>query len=109
MRWYSFSDYSGAFIVENMQQITDASIRGLKGLAYTKDTDFAEIYASSGMNINISVFVNVDKDGNFYIDERQSANFEKAKELRAKYPNVGIVATVTNDEALRWAGQQEWN
>ena len=109
LRWYSFSDYSAAFIVENMQQITDASIRGLKGLGYTKDTDFAEIFAPSGMNINVSVFVNVDENGNFYIDEKQSANFEKAKELRAKYPNVGIVATVTNDDALRWAAEQEWS
>ena len=109
LRWYSFSDYSAAFIVENMQQITDASIRGLKGLAYTKDTDFAEIYAPSGMNINVSVFVNQDENGNFYIDEKQSADFEKAKDLRDRYPNVGIVATVTNDEALRWAGSQEWS
>jgi hypothetical protein len=109
MRWYSFSDYSAAFIVENMQQITDASIRGLKGLSYTKDTDYAEIFAPSGMNINISVFVNTDANGNFFIDEKQSANFEKALELRKKYPNVGIVATVTNDEALRWAGEQEWS
>lgn len=109
LRWYSFSDYSAAFIVENMQQITDASIRGLKGLAYTKDTDFVEIFASTGMNINVSVFVNQDADGNFFIDEKQSANFEKAVELRKKYPNVGIVATVTNDDALRWAGEQEWS
>lgn len=109
LRWYSFSDYSAAFIVENMQQITDASIRGLKGLAYTKDTDFVEIFASTGMNINVSVFVNQDAEGNFFIDEKQSANFEKAVELRKKYPNVGIVATVTNDEALRWAGEQEWS
>jgi len=109
LRWYSFSDYSAAFIVENMQQITDASIRGLKGLAYTKDTDFVEIFAPTGMNINVSVFVNQDADGNFFIDEKQSANFEKAVELRKKYPNVGIVATVTNDEALRWAGEQEWS
>lgn len=108
MRWYSFSDYSAAFIVENMQQITDASLRGLKGLSYTKDTDYAEIFAPTGMNINISVFVKKDANGNYYIDERQSANIEKAMELRDRYPNVGIVATVTDDDALRWAGEQEW-
>ena len=108
LRWYSFSDYSPAFIVENMQQITDAAIRGLKGLSYTKDTDFAEVFAPSGMNINVSVFVNKDADGNFYIDEKQSANLENAIDLRKRYPNVGIVATVTDDEALRWAGEQEW-
>ncbi len=109
LRWYSFSDYSAAFIVENMQQITDASIRGLKGLAYTKDTDFAEIYAPSGMNINVSVFVKKDANGEYYIDERQSANLEKALELRGQYPNVGIVATVTDDDALKWAASQEWS
>jgi hypothetical protein len=109
LRWYSFSDYSAAFIVENMQQITDASIRGLKGLAYTKDTDFAEIFAPSGMNINISVFVNQDADGNFFIDEKQSADFKKAIDLRKRYSNVGIVATVTNDEALKWVGEQDWS
>ena len=108
LRWYSFSDYSPAFIVENMQQITDASIRGLKGLSYTKDTDFAEIFAPTGMNVNISVFVNQDANGNFFIDEKQSANLEKALDLRKRYSNVGIVATVTNDEALRWAGEQDW-
>ena len=109
MRWYSFSDYSAAFIVENMQQITDAAIRGLKGLSYTKDTDFAEIFAPSGMNINISVFVKRDKNGGYYIDERQSADIDRAIALREQYPNVGIVATVTDDDALRWAGEQEWS
>ena len=108
LRWYSFSDYSPAFIVENMQQITDASIRGLKGLSYTKDTDFAKVFAPSGMNINISVFVSMDENGNFYIDEKQSADLEEAKKLREKYPNVGIVATVARDESLKWAGEQEW-
>ena len=109
LRWYSFSDYSAAFIVENMQQITDAAIRGLKGLSYTKDTDFAEVFAPSGMNINISVFVKRDANGNYYIDDRQSANIERAKELRNQYPNVGIVASVTDDDALRWAAEQEWS
>lgn len=109
LRWYSFSDYSPAFIVENMQQITDAAIRGLKGLSYTKDTDFAKIFAPSGMNINISVFVKSDGKGGFYIDQKQSASLEEAIELRKQYENVGIVATVTDDDALRWAGEQEWS
>ena len=108
LRWYSFSDYSGAFIVENMQQITDAALKGLKGLAYTKDTDFVEIFAPSGININISVFVTKGKDG-FVIDEAQSADLQKAIELRKKYPNVGIVAVATNDEGVRWALDQEWS
>lgn len=110
LRWYSFSDYSGAFIVENMQQITDASIRGLKGLAYTKDADFVRIFAPTGMNINVSVFVKENADGTFSIDPKQSANatVEELISLREAYPNVGVVATATSDAGVEWALAQGW-
>lgn len=108
LRWYSFSDYSGAFIVENMQQVTDAAIRGLKGLAYTKDTDYARIFAPSGMNINISVYAK-KIDGEYRIDPRQSANLEEAIDLRKKYPNVGIVVVATDRGGVEWALDQEWS
>ena len=108
MRWYSFSDYSGAFIVENMQQITDASIRGLKGLSYTKDTDFAEIFAPTGMNINISVYAK-KVDGGYEIDAKQSASIEDAIRLRKKFPNVGIVVVATDKGGVEWALEQEWS
>lgn len=110
LRWYSFSDYSGAFIVENMQQITDASIRGLKGLAYAKDADFVRIFAPTGMNINVSVFVKENADGTFSIDPKQSANatVEELISLREAYPNVGVVATATSDAGVEWALAQGW-
>jgi hypothetical protein len=109
LRWYSFSDYSGAFIVENMQQITDASIRGLKGLAYTKDTDFVKIFAPTGMNINISVYAMKDGKGGYVIDDKQSANIEEAIALREQYPNVGIVVVATDRAGVEWALAQEWS
>jgi hypothetical protein len=108
MRWYSFSDYSGAFIVENMQQITDAAIRGLKGLSYTKDTDFAEIFAPTGMNINISVYAKKTENG-YEIDAKQSANIDEAIKLRKQYPNVGIVVVATDKAGVEWALAQEWS
>ena len=108
LRWYSFSDYSGAFIVENMQQITDASIRGLKGLSYTKDTDFAKIFAPTGMNINISVYAKRVGD-HYEIDPKQSADLQEAIALRKKYPNVGIVVVATDQEGVEWALAQEWS
>ena len=108
MRWYSFSDYSGAFIVENMQQVTDAAIRGLKGLSYTKDTDYAEIFAPTGMNINISVYAMKGKDG-YVIDPKQSADIDKAIKLRKQYPNVGIVVVATDKAGVDWALAQEWS
>lgn len=108
MRWYSFSDYSGAFIVENMQQITDAAIRGLKGLSYTKDTDFAEIFAPTGMNINISVYAK-KTDSGYEIDAKQSADINTAIKLRNKYKNVGIVVVATDKQGVEWALEQEWS
>lgn len=108
LRWYSFSDYSGAFIVENMQQVTDASLRGLKGLSYTKDVDFARIFAPTGMNINISVYA-TDINGKWEIDPKQSADIDAAIKLREQYPNVGIVVVAAKREGVEWALAQEWS
>ena len=109
LRMYSFSDYTPAFIVENMQMIIDASVKGLKSLAYTKDTDYAEIFASTGQAINVSCFAKWDaKTGTYVEDNRQGANWEKTKSLRKQYRNVGAVMVATNDAMVEWALKQDW-
>ena len=109
LRMYSFSDYTPAFIVENMQMIIDASVKGLKSLAYTKDTDYAEIFASTGQAINVSCFAKWDAEkGKFVEDNRQGANWEKTKNLRKQYRNVGAVMVATNDAMVEWALKQDW-
>lgn len=107
LRFYSFSDYTPAFIVENMQQIRDASMKGLYGLAYTKKTDFARIFANTGMNINISVFGKMVK-GKVEADTRQGADWSEVQELRKQFKNVGAVFVATNDELTEWALAQDW-
>ena len=107
LRMYSFSGFHPAFVLENMQMITDASVRGLKMLGYTKDTDFVDIFAPSGMNINVSTF-GFEAGGNVYENNLIGAEWEKAKELRAKYPNVGITFVATNDTLVKWALKQDW-
>ena len=109
LRMYSFSDYTPAFIVENMQMIIDASVKGLKSLAYTKDTDYAEIFASTGQAINVSCFAKWDAElGTFVEDNRQGANWQKTKNLRKQYRNVGAVMVATNDAMVEWALKQDW-
>ena len=109
LRMYSFSDYTPAFIVENMQMLIDASVKGLKSLAYTKDTDYAEIFASTGQAINVSCFARWDaKSGTFVEDNRQGANWAKTKELRNNHKNVGAVMVCTNDAMVEWALKQDW-
>ena len=109
LRMYSFSDYTPAFIVENMQMIIDASVKGLKSLAYTKDTDYAEIFASTGQAINVSCFAKWDAQlGTYVEDNRQGANWEKTISLRKQYRNVGAVMVATNDAMVEWALKQDW-
>lgn len=107
LRFYSFSDYSAAFILDNMQTITDAAVRGLKGLAYTKATDFVRIFAPTGININVSVFGQM-VDGEMHADEMQGAGWDETKALREKYDNVGAVFVAMDDASVEWALKQDW-
>lgn len=107
LRMYSFSDFHPAFVLENMQMVTDASVRGLKMLGYTKDTDFVEIFAPTGMNINVSTF-GFESGGNVYENNIIGAEWEKAKALRDQYPNVGVTFVATNDTLVEWALAQDW-
>ena len=107
LRMYSFSDFSPAFILENMQQITDAAVRGLNVLAYTKEIDFVKIFAKTGMNINVSVFGYDTADG-VSMDAMQGADWEETKRLREQYRNVGATFVATNDKQVQWALDQDW-
>lgn len=107
LRMYSFSDFSPAFILENMQMITDAAVRGLKVLAYTKELDFVRIFAKTGMNINISVF-GYDAASGVGMDAMQGADWAEAYSLRRENPNVGITFVATNDSQIEWALEQDW-
>ena len=107
LRMYSFSDFSPAFILENMQMITDAAVKGLKVLAYTKEMEFAEIFAGTGANINISVFA-TEVNGQITSDGMMGADWNRAQKLRENYPNVGITFVATSDALAAWAEQQDW-
>lgn len=107
LRMYSFSDFSPAFILENMQMITDAAVRGLKMMAYTKEADFVKIFAPTGININVSTF-GFERNGVVAENAMQGVSWKEAQELRAKYPNVGITFVATNDNLVNWALEQDW-
>lgn len=108
LRFYSFSEYSPAFILENMQMVRDAALRGLKGFAYTKEIDFCKIFLPTGININCSTYGRRNAAGEIVMDERQGANWDEARALRDQYENMGIVFVATDDEMVRWAKEQPW-
>lgn len=108
LRMYSFSDFSPAFLVENMQMVTDASVRGLRMLAYTKEPDFVRIFGGTKMAINISIAGFSDGKGGYYSDGMQGMNWDTAKKLRSKYPEVGTVYVAKDDAEVEWAMSQDW-
>ena len=109
LRMYSFSDYTPAFIVENMQMVLDASVRGLKVLSYTKDADYVRIFGDSGMAINMSCFARYDsKTGTYVEDSRQGMKWDEVKQLRSEHKTAGAVMVVTDDNMLNWALDQDW-
>lgn len=107
MRMYSFSDFSPAFILENMQMFTDAAVQKLKVLAYTKDVNFVKIFAPTNANINLSVY-GYFQNGQVGEDAMQGAPWEESKRMREQYPNVGITFVATNDKLVEWALDQDW-
>ena len=111
LRMYSFSDFSPAFALENMQMVTDAAVRGLKMLAYTKVPAFAEIFADTGMNINVSVFateVKGDNGSSIVENNLMGADWKAAQKLRSEHENVGITFVATSDAQVEWALAQDW-
>lgn len=133
LRFYSYSDYHPAFLLENMQMYTDAAVKGLKGLAYTKDIDYARIFEPTGANINISTkamdrAVRWDSltesqkaeysfmtpvDGMVYMpDAMQGANWAEAIALRQKSiengTGISVIMVCTSDKQVEWAMKQEW-
>ncbi len=108
LRFYSFSEYTPAFILENMQMMRDAALRGLNGLAYTKEVDFVKIFAPSGCNINCSCYGRRAEDGTVVPDTKQGADWDEVKTLREQYGNVGAVFVAVDDEMVEWALNQEW-
>lgn len=109
LRMYSDSDYVPAFLLENMQVVTDAAVRGLKMLSYTKDCGYARVFGGTGMGINISCFGFWDEaNQTVLMDGMMGADWEEAKAVRSEYNNVGTVFVATNDKCLEWALDQDW-
>ena len=101
LRMYSYSDYSPAFILENMQMITDAAVRGLKMLAYTKETDFIRIFADTGINIATSTRCNIQSEKVF---NRVMQSSERIKQLNEQMKT----ATAKQKEDIQKKLDAEW-
>lgn len=110
LRFYSYSEFNGAFLVDNMQEFIDASLVGLKALMYSKSYEGARFFAPSGANINVGVIIEEDEKGGYRVSKEQSTptSLDNLIKLREQYPNVGIIAVATTKDMAIWSAKQPW-
>jgi hypothetical protein len=104
MQWQSWSDFELPHLLDGMQAIGDMALKGLKGQAYTKQQNFVEAFADTGMMINMSLIPKGDgfeADGKtLAFDETQSFPTKQAFKNREKWDNVGTVAIGISDKHI---------
>lgn len=102
LRWQSWSDFELVHLMDAMQVILDMNLVGLQGHAYTKVPEFVEAIGHTGLMLNMSLLAKgngLDADGNLVFDPKEGMPFEKAMELRDKFPQTAgtIAVGVSND------------
>lgn len=105
LRVQSFSDFEVVNLLDMMQVVTDMARVGLMSQAYTKVPDFARVFGSSGMKINLSLVTKgVDKNGNLIFDDVEGMPHKDAFEIRDMYPeNVGTILVGKDDATIKAA------
>lgn len=105
LRFFAFSDFEVPHMLDLMQVITDMSVKGLNGFAYTKQVEFVEVFGGTGLKIDMScVAKGVDENGKIIFDDTEGINHEDAVRLRKKYSHdVAIVCVVFTDEQVKAA------
>ena len=81
---------------------------GWMGHTYTKNLDYARIFAPTNDRINVSIAMYGDKNTGIRPNTQEGVDWEELKKVRAKYKNVGAMAMVTNNDQLSLALNSGW-
>lgn len=108
-RVFSTSDFQAEHVVDLIQLMYDLELMNSKSHAYTKTTEYVEIFGNTGQKINLSVFANLDEQtGEIIMNDYEGMNWDDAKRLRAKYPDVGTILVATHEDLIWWGLDQDW-
>nr|DAK92788.1 MAG TPA: nuclease [Caudoviricetes sp.] len=104
LRIQSFSDFETPHLLDMMQVVTDMTAKGLRGQAYTKIPNFAEVFGGTGIKINLSLIADgtgFDADGNLAFSATEGMNIDDAVRLREMYPeDVGTIIVGESNEHI---------
>ena len=107
IRKHSSNDFRIDYVLDYFQFYADLAKGKWRGHTYTKNGDYVRIFGRTGDMINMSIAFNDAADG---VTENVSEGMEHklAKELRAAFPNAGVMAMVTSDKQLSYALNADW-
>lgn len=78
------------------------------GHTYTKNLDYARIFAPTNDRINVSIAMYGDNKSGIRANTQEGVVWEELQEVRKKYSNVGAMAMVTNNDQLSFALNSDW-
>ena len=81
---------------------------GWFGHTYTKNLDYAEIFAPTNDRINVSVAFYGDNRTGITPNEAEGVNHQAVQRIQKKYSNVGAMAMVVNNDQLSYALNSDW-
>lgn len=101
LRLQSYSDFETPHLIDMMQVVMDMSRMGLKSQAYTKIPNFARVFGSTGVKINLSLIAKgtgLDENGNLVFDDVEGMSHEEAFAIRERFSrDVGTILVGKND------------
>lgn len=103
-RSQSWSDMEVPHALDLMQTVLHKAQRKLKGQAYTKELEYAELMKDTNEAINLSLIPKgrgLDKNGNLVWNTEESfRDIKRGHEIRKGYDNVGFEAIGVSDEHI---------
>lgn len=108
LRMHSSNDFRIDYVLDYFQFMADMAANKMYGHTYTKSPEFVRIFGNSGYKINMSIAAYQDANGNIRMNEDEGFNWDVARELRAQFPNAGIMLMATSDEQIQMALDSDW-
>lgn len=78
------------------------------GHTYTKNLDYARIFAPTNDRINVSIAMYGDFKSGITPNTQEGVDWREIQEIRKQYKNVGAMAMVTNNDQLSYALNSDW-
>lgn len=109
-RFQSTSDYRPEWGLDYLMTFLEMQAVGAKGQLYTKVIEAVDMFATAGIEVNLSIMPkgdgwHKDKDGNKVLDFSSvtGIDFDQAYEKVRKYDNVQMILVGINDEHIKLA------